>query len=140
QKAASGQVLLLVAAGLIGGLAFVTRYGFLFLIVMAVLVIDWRSFVETVRHGLAYGLGFLVPAGWLFIHNYTASGTLTGPRAPSQRNFLESLVPTLRQTFGQYLTPAIPLYVQLGITMVFFVAIAVLLYRQHKLSDTIRYF
>src|SRR5262249_34689979 len=49
-------------------------------------------------------------------------------------------VPTLRQTFGQYLTPAIPLYVQIGIAVLFFVVMAFLLYRQHKLGDTIRYF
>ena len=111
--------LFLVLAGLAAGSAFATRYAFLplFGVIVLFLLIDCRGWSEKVTEVSLCALGFLLPAGLVWSHNFATSGSImpytVNPPAPA---LVQRLIET-RMLFDRYLGKFAPQF-QVGLLLI----------------------
>ncbi len=102
QKAARNASLF---AGLFVGLAFATRYAFLFLFFLGFLFLAFEQVVRkrNPQSLLFYLLGFAIPASLVFGHNLFAGSSLLPTMLPSDRGLAANLKDAFRSVAGNWL-------------------------------------
>ncbi len=98
---------LLLAGGLVAGLAFSTRYVFAILLPVGLFFIacsvQTRTRSETRWNALAYSIGWAIPVSLVLTHNFSSSRTLLPSMLPSQSNLAENLQLAAVGTIGHWL-------------------------------------
>ncbi len=95
----------IVLAGLVGGLAFATRYASapLFIVGLFYLLLNLEPWKRKLADIIGYAISFAVPAGLVFAHNILAAGSLLGSVHPPRTGLRQNFVKVIETTFGAYL-------------------------------------
>jgi hypothetical protein len=131
QAGRSGHIILL--AGLLAGLAFATRYLFVSIVFVGIILLTKRENRYIGYNVVLYLGGFATVACLLIFRNVIVSQTLVGHvRNPSNVNVLDNVLAAGKVLVGGYLDPVVPAVLQ---ALLCFIVVSVFIIRMIRSSD-----